>query len=114
MMKTTSYGSPYTTITMGSFGMGRLIQAFGDNTPLQSKIFIGIEGSYFICSPTQGTMIKNHIFNPSASNSISFKLMHITKSKPYIPDNNIISIYLNRVIPNSNSVTWSRLSGQGQ
>ena len=105
---------------MITFGMYRTVQTLADNTPLHSKIAIIIKGSTLIRTPAHGTMIYDDVlmlFSPKciATIRLTFSCEIIrSHSKTHKTNNDIISLYRNRIAFHTNTVSGSCLTGNCQ
>ena len=115
MMKSRFIATPDTTETMAAFGMHRCIQAMGHKTPLHGQVFCFVDRQAFVDAPTDGKMIENHIFLPipATTQAITVQLMAITDTYTKIADNDLTGIYNERIIFQTDTLSRSRLSGNG-
>ncbi|MPM62736.1 hypothetical protein SDC9_109613 [bioreactor metagenome] len=111
VMKTGIFATPQPSVTMCAFRMTCVIERFGNITPLQGKIIVGIKRCTFIDTPAHGAMIDNNIILISAPNGIAFIGEYfVAQSETHETDNHITCTDLHFIITQANAITRSCLT----
>ncbi len=113
VVKTRGLSAPNAAITMLSFLVNGIGQAFTYYAPLQGKILIIVKGGTFIGTPAHGAVIHNNILLAHSTHGIVLSSPLISHSGAYITNNHIIGRNQQRIIFQTNTLTGSRLSGYG-
>ena len=116
MMECCRTASPQTAISVASLYMNRVSQTFADNTPLHCHICISIEWSTFVCTPTHRAVVDNDIFLSRIRrlipiHRIIFRFTFISHTTTDKTNDNIVSIDTQCIILQTNSCSWSCLTG---
>ena len=92
MMKRSIASAPYTAITMGALVMTRIDETLSGNTPLHRVAVTAIHRDTLIDTPTDRTMVDNHIVMIMTFQSVALMKSHIPITQPetHISDNDII------------------------
>src|SRR5690554_5826476 len=113
MMKCSIFATPYSTVSMISLTVNRVIKAFTDDAPLQGEIFVFIKRSYFICSPAKTTVVDNYIFIPDTGNGIQLLARFRSGPDSDISYYNIVGLYYHSIIHQTNTITRCTLTCNG-
>ena len=90
----------------------RIVQGFGDQTPLYRNILSTVVGVYrLVQRPAYGAMIDDDIFRIRHINSVNLVVSLISKTNADITNDRIVSGNDQRIFPQADSIAGRRLPG---
>ena len=110
---------PDTSITMGTLLMSGIAQALSQDAPLQGEVLILVERGTFIHRPAHGAMVQDDIIVATAPDgvllcAVAFRILDgVAKAETDETDNDIGGLDVCRIIFQADTVSGSRLTGNG-
>src|SRR5690554_383943 len=107
--------SPYSSIPVCAFIVGRKAQALGEDAPLQREVLVVIKRGTFVGGPTYRAVVDHNVFPTACPKSIfiprDFSVAH---PKAEEADNHVVCLNLHGVVGQGNTFARCRLSRQSE
>ena len=106
--------APDTAVTMGTFVVSGIGEAFGDGTPLHGEVVVVVEGGHLVDAPTEGTVVEHDAVFLTLPNGISAVVdIFLLSASDADKADDVVTASTDRTVANGDARVGSCLASDG-
>jgi len=114
VVKTDIGAAPNAAVAVRPLGMGREVEAFGDEAPLDGHVAAAVERHALIHAPACRAVIDDDIIPVAAPQGIFLGPKRVAQAKAQIAQDDVVGIDHNSAVRDADTVAGSALTGDGE